>query len=154
MASLSLEKELEKESSQNLIQTPLPLRPHHLLCTQGYSGKGYSSNFVENMNKVVFYLRNTPDSKIRLVFSTDALCAACPNQLGTDLCTSQEKVKRYDQKVIHYFGLKEGVYSYHSLIQEIDAHMTEAMLEDICDGCSWYPISACREKILNGKRNP
>ena len=26
------------------------LRPHHLLCTQGYSGHGYSEAFVEHMN--------------------------------------------------------------------------------------------------------
>ena len=25
------------------------LRPHHLLCTQGYSGKGYDENFVAHM---------------------------------------------------------------------------------------------------------
>ncbi|MDD7224175.1 MAG: DUF1284 domain-containing protein, partial [Lachnospiraceae bacterium] len=33
----------------------ITLRPHHLLCTQGYSGKGYSDDFVENMDKIVDY---------------------------------------------------------------------------------------------------
>ena len=33
------------------------LRPHHLLCTQGYSGHGYSEAFVEHMNDVVHQLR-------------------------------------------------------------------------------------------------
>ena len=34
----------------------IKLRPHHLLCTQGYSGKGYSEEFVEHMNEVVAML--------------------------------------------------------------------------------------------------
>ena len=62
------------------------LRPHHLLCTQGYSGHGYSEAFVEHMNDVVHQLREVPGTKIQLTFSTDTLCSCCPNKLGTDLC--------------------------------------------------------------------
>ena len=83
------------------------LRPHHLLCTQGYSGHGYSEAFVEHMNDVVHQLREVPGTKIQLTFSTDTLCSCCPNKLGTDLCDTQEKVKRYDRKTVEYFGLEE-----------------------------------------------
>ena len=48
------------------------LRPHHLLCTQGYSGKGYDESFVAHMNEVVHELRNVPGTKIMLTFSTAA----------------------------------------------------------------------------------
>ena len=37
------------------------LRPHHLLCTQGYSGHGYSEAFVEHMNDIVHQLREVPE---------------------------------------------------------------------------------------------
>ena len=74
------------------------LRPHHLLCTQGYSGHGYSEAFVEHMNDIVHQLREVPGTKIQLTFSTDTLCSCCPNKLGTDLCDTQEKVKRYDAR--------------------------------------------------------
>mgnify|MGYP002131808715 CR=1 FL=1 len=47
------------------------LRPHHLLCTQGYSGHGYSEAFVEHMNDVVHQLREVPGTKIQLTFSTE-----------------------------------------------------------------------------------
>ena len=57
----------------------IKLRPHHLLCTQGYSGKGYSDDFVENMDKIVDYLRNNEDAKIMLKFGDDDLCSRCPN---------------------------------------------------------------------------
>ena len=51
-----------------------------------------------------------PGTKIQLTFSTDTLCSCCPNKLGTDLCDTQEKVKRYDRKTVEYFGLEEKEY--------------------------------------------
>ena len=127
------------------------LRPHHLLCTQGYSGHGYSEAFVEHMNDVVHQLREVPGTKIQLTFSTDALCSCCPNKLGTDLCDTQEKVKRYDRKTVEYFGLEEKEYDYQALIREIDAKATPEMLADICRDCCWFPISACCKNICEGK---
>ena len=130
----------------------MDLRPHHLLCTQGYSGKGYSDEFVENMNRVTEKLRGSEPVTVHLTCSTDVLCADCPNMLGTDLCSTNEKVKRYDRKVMEYFQLEEKDYIYQELVERIREEMTPEMLADICDGCSWYPVSACREKILGKKR--
>ena len=89
------------------------LRPHHLLCTQGYSGKGYSPEFVKNMDAVVRRLRTEQKTPIELVFSTDDLCSCCPDMLACDI--------------------------------------TPEILEDICGGCSWYPVSACRKNITGKK---
>ena len=94
------------------------LRPHHLLCTQGYSGKGYDNDFVAHMTDVVHQLRDVPGTTIHLTFSTDTLCSCCPNKLGTDLCDTQEKVKRYDAKTAEYFGLEEKDYVYQDLIRD------------------------------------
>ena len=54
------------------------MRPHHLLCTQGYSGKGYSPEFVRNMDSWVEKLRNREGFRVRITFSTDSLCSCCP----------------------------------------------------------------------------
>ena len=129
----------------------MKLRPHHLLCTQGYSGKGYSETFVENMNMVVARLRRDEPVEIQLVFSTDDICKACPHHLDEDLCVTNEKVKTYDQKFVDYFGLEKKTYIYQQLIQDINRQLTEEKLADICEGCSWYPISACRNNILETK---
>ena len=125
------------------------LRPHHLLCTQGYSGKGYSEGFVSHMNEVVDELRNRPGTKITLTFSTDTLCSCCPHKEGEDLCDTQEKVKRFDQKVVDYFGLEEKEYSYQELIREIDKKMTEEMLADICEGCGFRSVPAEKISVRN-----
>ena len=124
------------------------LRPHHLLCTQGYSGKGYSEGFVTHMDQVVEKLRGSEPVEIELVFDTDVLCTACPHKLGEDLCDTNEKVKGFDHKLVNYFNLKEGKYIYQELIKTIDAGMTEEMMADICKGCEWYPVSSCRKNVL------
>ena len=109
-------------------------------------GKGYSTDFVDNMNAVVHRLRHVPGEKIRLTFGPDSLCACCPH--NTDgLCDTQDKVSRFDRKTVEYFDLHEGEYIYQDLIRAIDAQMTPAMLEDICRGCAWYPVSACKKNI-------
>ena len=128
------------------------LRPHHLLCTQGYSGKGYSPEFVENMNNITSYLRTDPAATVRIVFGTDDICKHCPRKLGEDVCTRNDLVKRIDQKIIDYFGIEENEYIYREITAKISAAMTPAMMDDICGECEWYPISACKRKVLGDGR--
>ncbi|SCY29450.1 hypothetical protein SAMN02910370_02003 [Lachnospiraceae bacterium XPB1003] len=128
-------------------EEPIVLRPHHLLCTQGYSGNGYSTEFVEHMNEVVERLRYG-DDRIRITFSTDTLCSCCPNKTGEDQCVSQDKVKKFDGKVTEYFGIEEKEYRYREIIKEVDSKMTSDIMDDICGGCSWYPVSACKKNII------
>lgn len=127
----------------------MKLRPHHLLCTQGYSGKGYSKEFVANMDELVNRLRNEENVEVEIVFNTDDICAACPNCLGENLCTTNDKVNSYDSKLVNYTGLEEKKYIYKEIIREINSKLTEEKMRDICEGCCWYPISACRKNILN-----
>ena len=34
----------------------MKLRPHHLMCTQSYAGKGYDEDFVKVMDKITYEL--------------------------------------------------------------------------------------------------
>ena len=126
----------------------LTLRPHHLLCTQGYSGKGYDETFIQSMTEITNALRGEKPILINLVCSTDDICASCPLQISEDLCIDQLKVKAFDEKVMSYFNLETKTYNYKELIKEIDLKMTEEMMEDICGDCSWYLMSACKKNIL------
>lgn len=126
----------------------LKLRPHHLLCMQGYAGKGYSDDFVENMTAITTYLQNNTNALVEIVFSTDDICSKCPQMLGIDLCEDNGKVKRFDKKVIDYLGLEEKNYLYQDITCEINSKMTTSIMDDICFDCSWYPVSACKDKIL------
>ena len=130
----------------------MKLRPHHLLCTQGYSGKGYSEEFVENMTAITNLLRSGVDTTVDLVFSTDDICTKCPMMLDEDLCEDNEKVKGMDQKVIDYFSLEEKSYIYQDITREINAKMTTSMMDDICSECSWYSVSECKKRIVGGSQ--
>ena len=115
------------------------LRPHHLLCTQSYSGKGYDNNFTENMTAITNRLRNDDNTTVDIVFSTDDICSKCPRMIEVDLCESNEKVKRLDEKVVAYFEIAEKRYLYQDIIREINAKMTSEIMDDICSECEWYP---------------
>ena len=126
------------------------LRPHHLLCTQSYSGKGYDSAFVENMDQIVEKLRNEEHTPVEIIFSSDDLCACCPNMEGENLCKDNIKVTSYDKKVTEYFHIEEKNYIYQDITREIREKMTPAILKDICGDCEWYPVSACRQILCGG----
>lgn len=125
------------------------LRPHHLLCTQGYSGKGYNDEFVENMNFVVDKLRNVPGTKVNLVCNTDVLCSKCVNKLDENQCLTQDKVAEFDRKTLEVFGLEETEYVYSEVVEHIKSIATEEKLDYICGNCSWHEVSACRHNILS-----
>ena len=127
------------------------LRPHHLLCTQGFAGKGYNNEFTSRMSLLVDRLRSEKETEIRISFSTDDLCSHCPNKVSKDVCVSQEKVKELDNGVIEAFNLKEGKYCYQALIKEIDSKMTPSLLDSICCSCEWYHNSLCQKNILSGR---
>ena len=129
----------------------IKLRPHHLLCTQGYSGKGYSDDFVSNMDNVTKKLRSDPNALVEIVFSTDILCNDCPSKLSGGTCISEDKVLRFDKGVINVLELDEGVYSYQELISRLDEYLSSGIedehLKAICGDCEWYPVSSCWKNI-------
>lgn len=125
------------------------LRPHHLLCTQTFLGKGYSEEFVENMTRITNILRTEKSQEIELTFSCDSLCAFCPNRIRSDpgyCCTDDSKVLTYDQNIIHTFHLEEKTYIYAELIRIINSAITPDLFSYLCKDCSWKTI--CENNII------
>ena len=126
----------------------MKLRPHHLLCTQSYAGRGYSPDFEKNMDALTAALRANPATAVEIVFSTDDVCRACPKMLGENLCEFDERVNRFDSKVVDYFGLEQKSYIYREIVSEINAKMTLEIMDDICGECGWYRFGGCQQIIL------
>lgn len=124
------------------------LRPHHLLCCQGYEGMGYSEDFVANMDDVTRRLRDETEQEVELVLFTDDTCAHCPKMLAPGVCEDDDTVLDYDRKVMEAFGLEGGHHRYADLMRDIRNKVTPVVFEGICGECAWYPVSACREQIL------
>jgi len=130
------------------MNNPVKLRPHHLLCTQGYSGKGYNADFVENMTAITTFLRTNNNAVVEIVFGADDICAKCPRLMHGDLCDNEIKVRTMDSKVSRHFEIKETYYNYKKITAKINSQMIKEKMDDICVNCEWYPISNCKKLIL------
>jgi hypothetical protein len=122
------------------------LRPHHGMCFQFYEGKGYSADFTDHMGRVIKELEADPSQKVVLRAETDIGCKNCPNNEG-GVCTTQDKVLRYDKEVLKACGLVDGAEisfaEFTSLVREkiIDA----GIRGKICGDCSWDYICSGKE---------
>lgn len=114
----------------------MPLRPHHGMCLAYFAGRGYSEGFTAHMEAIQEGL--TADTPVRLIVGTDAVCAACPNNLE-GLCEKPELVAGYDRAVLTLCGLEEGQVlpyrTFRSLV-EIGILMS-GRRQEICGNCQW-----------------
>jgi len=125
----------------------LKLRPHHLLCVQAYIGKGYSQEFVKNMNQVVKQLQEDPHQKIQLVDDLDRICSQCPNKIGNMECVSNQKVKALDQKTLVTLGIIPKEYTYDFLLQRLQEKLNKETFKHICSECEWYSSHICSQRL-------
>ena len=55
------------------------------------------------------------------------------------------------------FNIEEKTYIYQDITQKIRERMTPGLLDAICRGCEWYPVSACKRvlcSVYTQKKNP
>ena len=117
----------------------IKLRAHHGLCLYFYHGKGYSNEFVKNMNKIKEDLEKDP--LITIINSCDDICARCPNNLNNK-CSSLEKVNRYDSKVLNECKIEPNSVMRYSRFNKLvcDNILEEGKRENICGDCEWSQI--------------
>ena len=136
------------------MDSPVRLRPHHGLCLQFFTGKGYSSGFVENMKAVCAKLEANPHTKIVLCAGPDDLCKACPHNLPGG-CRSGSKPARYDEKCLSACGFSIG--------DDISWDQFQEKLRDsalkcgenfarICSDCVWF--SVCQQLYVENLFKP
>ena len=118
----------------------LNLRPHHLLCTRAFKGKGYSPAFVENMQCVINRLKTGCD--ITLIEGVDDICASCPERIG-NRCRSETKVTAFDTAALSLLQLERKTYSYTKIDRILIAQLTEPAYHCICRGCEWKETGIC-----------
>lgn len=124
----------------------IKLRPHHLLCTQTFEGRGYSPSFVDNMEKIVAQLRADKTTEVEIVSGVDDLCEKCPHLLADGTCESQAKIEKLDAKAAEFFCVSEDVYTYADLIKSHP--ISQQIILQICGDCSWVDICACPPEHL------
>lgn len=126
----------------------LKLRPHHINCLFFYEGKGYSKQFVENMDDIVGHLKKYPEQIISLEKQNDRLCGACPN-LKENVCISSDKIANLDQATLENYGLKEHeLYSFQEIKEKIYKNYSYEAFHLICSHCEWYKSGVCTEEKI------
>lgn len=108
------------------------LRPHHALCINFFEGKGYSTDFTENMKRIIEKFRENP--VIEITTDRDVICRCCP-------CTEcHEKALSYDMKVIDACGIS-GIISWENLQKTVrEKIISSGKLKEICGNCQWFYI--------------
>ena len=114
------------------------LRPHHGMCFQFYEGKGYSEDFTDHMGRVIRACEEKSDQLITLTCSTDVVCRNCPNNEG-GICTTEDKVQRYDSDVLKACGLDAGAeIPYEDFLKLVKMSVIDiGKRKEICGDCSW-----------------
>lgn len=129
---------------------PVRYRPHHLLCSLGFQGKGYSPAFVANMAAIVDDRLRAPggdDVVIEITGETDDICAPCPRRRGT-LCEAQPHIAALDARHARALGLFAGTrLTWGEAKHRIRKRVPPGGLKNLCTGCQWLDLGVCERAL-------
>lgn len=113
------------------------------MCIEGFRGKGYSTDFVKNMKKVIESLSKNPF--VTPINSPDVICVSCPNYID-GICKNpaggEGDVVKMDMEFYKRTAIVlNGNYSYFHIREIIHSvFKKKSNLVGICDRCSWNRI--------------
>ncbi len=117
---------------------PLLLRPHHIICIQHYTGRGYDDEFTRRMNELCEILQDG-STEVTLVSGADSACGSCPNFFG-GACLSGEKIDILDKNWLSAAGLEIGqTLTWDEICLKTKNLLTRPdLFRRFCGGCVWY----------------
>lgn len=120
------------------------LRPHHLLCMLTYIGKGYTSGFVENYDRVAARLNAGED--IELVEGADDICEGllCESHAH---CFNEGVVQRDEMARLSVSALLDETLIAGKRLQatpdflaKMRAAFAAGDIRQACRGCQWIRL--------------
>lgn len=125
------------------------LRPHHLICLQGYKGLNYSKSQVSSWKEISKHLSTNQDTDILIISGSDDLCRKCPALISTKQSQCIENsVNKLDKKIAEIIGLVQGqTYKYSDILKKVQDNFTKAQHEQLCSGCAWWKKGLCRDSF-------
>lgn len=125
------------------------LRAHHFMCLATYRGKGYSTEFVANMNRVWAAARAGEVGEVVATAEADPICGACPHlQDASDpsSCRFHASISSRDRRMIAAMGWEENQrVSFADVMDDVHARHRDLMTR-VCTGCDWVPI--CSQQVF------
>lgn len=122
------------------------LRGHHLICLHFFNGKGYSPDFIENLEAI---MKVAAESGVEVSQGSDDVCRACP-YLKEEKCVydehADEEIKEMDEFALKLLNEVPGIKTEWRLIKEKIPGIFPLWLERYCKKCSWE--KTCEENPL------
>lgn len=124
------------------------LRPHHLLCIQGFRGQGYSPTFIANMARLKDMLSGNPETSVKIVDNADEVCSFCPHLDSGSCMRPGLQVEKLDRTVMAKLGLTAGETGpWSKYIDSVRQKVDPAALSNVCGDCSWIDLGFCAKGI-------
>ncbi len=121
------------------------LRPHHLLCMLTYVGKGYTSGFVENYDRVAARL-NTGEEDIELVDGPDDICVGllCESHAHcfNEGVVQRDEVARLSVSTLLGETLEPGkrLRATPDFLTKMRLAFAAGDIRQACRGCQWIRL--------------
>ena len=124
------------------VSNPIHIRAHHLLCLQGFQGKGYDSAFVANMSDIALRLQKEAALKFKIVDDTDEICAPCPHRDVRTCAKAPDAdrcIRNIDSIILKKTGLSVGqIQNAKKSFQLVNTiFQAKDDIEKICGPCAW-----------------
>lgn len=121
------------------------LRPHHLLCLLTYAGKGYSPEFVSNLDQIVSRIA-VDHERIEIVDGPDDVCV--PMLSGPDCHCRSSNIQLRDSQATEALSelLQEPIVREARIVLSGDRLLimrqafTAGTIRKACAGCSWAAV--------------
>ncbi len=121
---------------------PIRIRPHHLLCIQGFQGYGYTQDFASHMQRVTSFLKSNLLYNLQIVLEFDELCSQCPHDVdGRCARGFMDEINKVDRLVIQKANLDlRHSYTVSEAFSTVNQNLDHNHIISICSGCSWQNI--------------
>jgi hypothetical protein len=105
---------------------------------------GYSEKFTQEMSKIINYLKQNPNEKIKFITKCDVVCKACPNKCK-NLCINEKFISVLDRNTIKFYNLDlKRLYSFMEIKNNFYKDFNKIKFKKICSECEWYKIGVCK----------
>lgn len=124
------------------------IRPHHLLCIQGFRGQGYSPTFIANMARLKEMLQEAPDTPVQITNGTDDICAFCPHIDEGTCGRPGQRVSEVDQRTMEKLELDDGATgTWSEFVDCVRDKMEPELLSHVCQSCNWIDLGFCADGV-------
>ena len=125
----------------SLLNLPIKLRGHHLICLHFFKGEGYSPEFVKNLGEIL--RRAEAGDEIEVCSGADNVCKMCP-YLRREKCLYDEdadaEMREMDRRAMKLLRLKINERVKWTEIGKKIPEIFKEWSEEYCKECDWRRV--------------